>query len=192
MTGEVERVRAAHPAWSSGRTHRALFLRPFHRSPMIRTLALCMFFGPAVLGMTASAQEMAPTWGSIAANRAYLRAGPGTRFPVEWVFTAPDLPVHITDRHGNWREVITPDGESGWMHHSLLSHRLTALVIMDSKLRRKPVSKSEVRAQLKTGAVVQVLDTCGPTWCRVKAEKWKGYVPRTSLWGPMNPNQNPH
>ncbi len=159
---------------------------------MIRTLALCMFLSSAVFGLAASAQEMAQIWGSIAADRAYLRAGPGTRFPIEWVFTAPNLPVYITDRYGNWREITAPDGVSGWMHHSLLSRRLTALVTNDSKLRRQPHSESEVRATLKAGAVVQILDTCGPTWCRVKAEKWKGYAPRISLWGPMNSEQSPH
>ena len=135
----------------------------------------------------AHAQEVVPTWGSIAASRAHLRAGPGKRFPIEWVFTAPSLPVLITDRHGNWRAVTLPNGDSGWMHHSLLSWRRTAQVEENTVLRRRPSENSAVLAEVRVGAVVDLLDTCGATWCRVTAGEWKGYIARTALWGPTDP-----
>ena len=153
----------------------------------IPLLVGAMLLHPVLTAPIAAAQEVAPAWGSIAASRAHLRAGPGKRFPIEWVFTAPSLPVMITDRHDNWRAVTLPHGESGWMHQSLLSWRRTALAEKNTVLRRRPSENSGVLAEVRAGAVVDLLDTCGATWCRVTAGGWKGYIARTALWGPTDP-----
>ena len=154
--------------------------------PAILLLAI-LALDPMLVVPAARAQEEGPVWGSIAASRAHLRAGPGRRFPIEWVYTAPNLPVRITDRYDNWREVTTPSGESGWMHHSLLSARRTALVRQNTTLRRRATEDSPARAEVMAGAVVDLLDACAPDWCRVTAGEWKGYIARSALWGPTDP-----
>ncbi len=136
------------------------------------------------------AGDTTPEWGSISASRAHLRVGPGKRFPIEWVFTAPTLPVQITDRHENWREVVAPGGVSGWMHRSLLSGRQTALVTAPTVMRRRAAHESAVRAEVKAGAVVILKDTCQPGWCRVTTGEWEGYISSGALWGPTDPEGN--
>ncbi len=154
---------------------------------VLRLLLFVAVVGPALPVPAATVGDSAPAWGSIAAGRAHLRAGPGKRFPIRWVFTAPRLPVQITDRQDNWREVRTPGGVSGWMHHSLLSGRRTALVVATAALRRRAAGDSGVRAEVRAGAVVTLEGRCRPDWCRVTAGEWTGYIDRATLWGPTDP-----
>ncbi len=164
---------------------------PLHRTIMKLTAILTL--GLALLQLLPASPTLAetearfPTWGSIAASRAHLRVGPGQRFEIKWVFTAPSMPVQITDRHENWREVTTPGGITGWMHHSLLSRRLTVWVNEEATLRRHPADDAKPLARIMSGAVVDLLDPCGPAWCRVKAGRWKGYLAQPVLWGPTDP-----
>ena len=58
---------------------------------------------------------------------------------------APRLPVEITAEFENWRRIRDWEGAEGWVYHSLLSGRRTALVAPQSKgkdelleLRAKP------------------------------------------------------
>ena len=45
-----------------------------------------------------------------------------------WVYTRSGLPVEITAEFENWRRVRDSEGAEGWVYHSLLSGRRTAVV----------------------------------------------------------------
>lgn len=55
----------------------------------------------------------------VGAVRANLRSGPSTTDPIVGTL-APSTPVVPGRRDGQWLEVRTPSGESGWIHQSLL------------------------------------------------------------------------
>lgn len=40
---------------------------------------------------------------TVKAEKANVRAGPGKRYPVRWVFTQPGVPVEIMAEYDNWR-----------------------------------------------------------------------------------------
>ena len=54
-----------------------------------------------------------------------MRAGPGTRYPIDWVYKRRDLPVEIEREFEVWRLVKDPDGTKGWVHQATLTGRRT-------------------------------------------------------------------
>src|SRR5690348_12952439 len=56
-----------------------------------------------------------PRFVSLRSDEVYLRAGPGTRYPIQWVYKRRDLPVEILREFDVWRLVEAPDGIKGWM-----------------------------------------------------------------------------
>ena len=46
-----------------------------------------------------------PRFASLRADEANVRAGPGTRYPIEWVFKRKGMPVEIVAEFENWRKI---------------------------------------------------------------------------------------
>ncbi len=62
-----------------------------------------------------------PRYVSLRADVVNLRAGPGARYPIDWVYRRVGMPVEILREFDVWRLVQTPDGEKGWMHEATLT-----------------------------------------------------------------------
>ncbi len=70
-------------------------------------------------GMLQEAKASPRRGASHVARRANLRAGPSTEEDVIEVLV-PRTPLEIQQRQGEWLEVRTPSGRTGWLHASLL------------------------------------------------------------------------
>ena len=69
-----------------------------------------------------------PRFVSLKAQRVNMRVGPGRDYKVEWMYTKAGLPLEILQEYDNWRKVRDPEGNEGWILHSLLSGERTAIV----------------------------------------------------------------
>src|SRR6187401_2096362 len=69
-----------------------------------------------------------PRYVSLKSDRVNVRAGPTKDHAVAWVFTRPGLPVEVTAEFENWRRIRDSEGAEGWVYHSLLSGKRTAVV----------------------------------------------------------------
>ena len=74
-----------------------------------------------------------PRFVSIKTDRVNVRGGPDKDHDVAWIYTRSGLPVEITAEFENWRRVRDSEGAEGWVYHSLLSGRRTAVITMKSK-----------------------------------------------------------
>jgi SH3-like domain-containing protein len=133
-----------------------------------------------------------PRFVSLKSDRVNVRGGPTKDHDVTWVFTRPGLPVEVTAEFENWRRIRDWEGAEGWVYHSLLSGRRTALVNAKSKedlvpLQEKPDGEANVVAQLQSGVLGSV-KRCDAGWCRVIGEKFDGWVRQERLWG-VYPNE---
>jgi SH3-like domain-containing protein len=95
--------------------------------------------------------------------------------------------VEVTAEFENWRRVRDSEGAEGWVYHSLLSGRRTAVVTMKSKdelasLYDSPDLKSPVAARLQAGVVAQV-KRCNNGWCHISGEGFDGWIEQPRLWG---------
>ena len=80
-----------------------------------------------------------PRYVSLKSDHVNVRAGPTKDNDVAWVYTRSGLPVEITAEFENWRRVRDSEGSEGWVYHSLLSGRRTAVVTMKTKDELAPL-----------------------------------------------------
>ena len=74
-----------------------------------------------------------PRYVSLKSDHVNVRGGPTKDNDVSWVYTRVGLPVEITAEFENWRRVRDSEGSEGWVYHSLLSGKRTAVVTLKSK-----------------------------------------------------------
>ena len=128
-----------------------------------------------------------PRYVSLKSDHVNVRAGPTKDNDVAWVYTRSGLPVEITAEFENWRRVRDSEGSEGWVYHSLLSGRRTAVVTMKTKDDLAPIYDradltSAVAAKLQAGVVAQV-KKCAANWCRVIGTGFDGWIEQRRLWG---------
>ena len=113
-----------------------------------------------------------------------MRTGPGTRYPIDWVYRRRNLPVEIIDEFDTWRRIRDAEGTVGWVHQSMLQGKRFVLVTEANGilLRRDPQEDARSVARLEAG-VIGRLETCGELWCVVEADGFKGWLERNQVYG---------
>jgi SH3-like domain-containing protein len=128
-----------------------------------------------------------PRFVSLKPDKVNVRGGPNRDHDVTWTYTRAGLPVEITAESDNWRRIRDSDGAEGWVYHSMLSGRRTAVVTAKGKdelvpLYAKEDPKAAVAARLQSG-VVAAVKTCNGTWCRITGSGFDGWIVQDRLWG---------
>jgi len=124
-----------------------------------------------------------PRFVSMKAAEGNVRRGPSLTHRIDWVFKHRDMPLRITAEHGHWRRVEDRDGMGGWIHYSLLSGTRTVLIEQDRlQLLARPDPRAPVAAEFEVGAIAR-LGACDLEWCYLRADGYKGWAPKTRLWG---------
>ncbi len=137
-------------------------------------------------GVTTSGLPV-PRYVSLKSDHVNVRAGPTKDHEVAWVYTRAGLPVEITAEFENWRRVRDSEGAEGWVYHSLLSGKRTAVITMKQKDALAPLydsadPQSAVAAKLQVGVLAQV-KRCKDGWCRVTGSGFDGWIEQQRLWG---------
>ncbi len=134
-----------------------------------------------------------PRYVSLKSDRVNLREGPSKDHRTTWIFERAGLPVEITAEFETWRKIRDSEGSEGWVLHSLLSGRRTALVTPWKKdgpaitVYRKPEADAGAVARLEPNVLANIR-SCDKAWCRVNGEGFDGYVKQVDLWG-VYPNE---
>lgn len=129
-----------------------------------------------------------PRFVSLKSNRVNVRKGPSTDHAVAWVFSRIGLPVEVTAESGNWRRIRDSDSSEGWVFHSLLSGRRTALILpwaedgQTVSLFKDQSPKSGLVARLKPGVLASVVN-CDGRWCQISMDEYAGWIEQEKLWG---------
>jgi SH3-like domain-containing protein len=143
------------------------------------------------LGLGAGALSL-PRFVSLKADRVNLRTGPGTEYPTTWVFRRAGLPLEVVSEFEAWRQVRDAEGTTGWVLHSFLSGRRTALVEpwevkADAPLPQVAVrgsdSESSPPVALVEAGVIANVHACDGRWCEVSIGTYRGYLQQKQLWG---------
>jgi SH3-like domain-containing protein len=129
-----------------------------------------------------------PRYVSLKSSAVNLREGPSKDHATKWIYQRAGLPVEIIAEFATWRRIRDSEGADGWVLHSLLSGKRTALVQPWKKdapplpLRAKPDKDAAVTAKLAPGVVASV-KKCDEGWCRVLGPGFDGYIQQNDLWG---------
>jgi SH3-like domain-containing protein len=129
-----------------------------------------------------------PRFVALRSDQVSFRAGPGTRYPIDWVYQRRDLPVKVEREFEVWRLVSEPDGTKGWVHEAMLTGRRGFLITGDQPqtLRSAANDTSPAVAILKPGVVGRLLSCpAGTDWCQAEVKTYKGYLNRAAFWGAL-------
>lgn len=169
------------------------FVMGFVRNFALKSALGCAIWAAACgAGLAANAPGTAsglpvPRYVSLKSDHVNVRAGPTKDQDVTWIYTRSGLPVEITAEFENWRRVRDSEGAEGWVYHSLLSGRRTAVVTMKKKDDLAPIydradATSAVAAKLQAG-VVATVKRCNEGWCRIAGNGFDGWIEQQRLWG---------
>ena len=112
-----------------------------------------------------------------------LRQGPSFDYPIKIFYKKKYLPVLVQEKSYNFRKIRDHEKNTGWIHISQLSKKKSAINIDDNLiLFKKPTIYSKPLAKLQKGKLCKVVK-CKNEWCKIKIEKYVGWVKKESLWG---------
>lgn len=124
-----------------------------------------------------------PRYVTLRAREVNVRTGPGVRYPIDWVFQRPNLPVEVVAEFDTWRKIRDFEGTEGWVHQSMLSGRRTVIVVSAVRmLRREAAEGAPPMARLEPG-VIAWLEACRAEWCEVEVAGIDGWLRRADVWG---------
>ncbi|HLW26121.1 MAG TPA: SH3 domain-containing protein [Kiloniellales bacterium] len=124
-----------------------------------------------------------PRFVSLRANEVNLRAGPGFRYPIEWVYRRAGQPVEVVDEYETWRRIRDWEGTLGWVHQSMLQNRRSARVVTDDQLLlSEPKGDARPVARVERGAIGTVRN-CNDRWCEIDFAGLVGWLPRDTFYG---------
>ena len=124
-----------------------------------------------------------PRFVSLKANEGNVRRGPSLSHRIDWVFVRRNMPLRVIAEHGHWRKVVDPEGATGWIHYALLSGTRTVLVNENLlEIKDSVYDDGRVVARLEKDVVAR-LRQCTPSQCRIVAGGYKGWAPKSALWG---------
>ena len=124
-----------------------------------------------------------PRFVSLSSNKTNVRAGPGRRYPIKWIYQRQNLPVKVIAEFDTWRKIKDHEGIEGWVHQRMLSGRKWVFVIRENTIIRDG-QRATARgvARLETGVIAR-LEECSVEWCLVEADSYKGWISKTDVWG---------
>lgn len=122
-----------------------------------------------------------PRFASLKRTEVNVRAGPGTRYPILWVFQRQGWPVQLLTRYENWYKIRDVEGEEGWVYIGMVSPRHTALVAPGEPITLyKDAQGTRPLYQLETNVLVSI-ESCAEFACKVDVRGTAGYLPKSRL-----------
>jgi SH3-like domain-containing protein len=160
--------------------------------PFLLTLLLAAPAGATGEATGNTSKLPVPRYVSLKADKVNVRGGPSRDHDVTWTFTRIGIPVEIMAESENWRRIRDAEGAEGWVFHSLLSGRRTALVSPSTKTEMFPLYEkanagSSVVARLQA-RVLATVRNCDGKWCRIFGDGFDGFIEQHLLWG-VYPNE---
>ena len=134
-----------------------------------------------------TAASRLPRFASLRSDDVNMRAGPGTRYRIDWVYKRRDLPVEIEREFDVWRWVRDADGIQGWVHQATLMGRRSFIVRKaEATLRSQANDTASAVAVLKPGVIGRIRSCeAASDWCNVQAGSYRGYLRRAQFWGTL-------
>ena len=122
---------------------------------------------------------------SLKKSKVNVRYGPSFNSPVKFIYKKINLPIKLIDKKENWRRIIDLKNNSGWIHQSQLKKVNSIIPLEDKVLFKKASNFSKPMALIKKGRVL-IIQKCEINWCKIKSEKFKGWVKTDNVWGRIN------
>lgn len=125
---------------------------------------------------------------TVKGDKVNLRNGPGTKYSVKWEY-GNGFPLKVITKKGSWVKVKDFEGDTGWIHNSLLHYDPQVIVKVnrnrDKKIniRNGPNLNSKIVGKAYYGVVFKSSEKSSG-WIRVEHESGLiGWIKSNLLWG---------
>ncbi|MBP5399171.1 MAG: hypothetical protein J6Y53_01980 [Alphaproteobacteria bacterium] len=119
------------------------------------------------------------------------RSGPGTRYPIEWIYKQKHAPVEIVSEFELWRKIKDWEGSETWVHKAMLQNqRYVKITKQDfANVYAKPQTDSKIIAKAEN-EVIGHIEKCPEQkdFCLIKFSTIEGWVNRSDFYG-VYPNE---
>jgi len=156
----------------------------------VRLLAVALVVALGLVGGVRAAEkstEPIPRFVSLRADTVNLRAGPGGRYPIEYVYHRKGYPLEIVAEFDQWRRVRDWQGTEGWVHERMVTGARNIVVEGAQRILRAAADNGAAPvAKLDPGVIAHLLE-CRDAWCRIEVQTGgsdvKGWLTRNEIWG---------
>ena len=118
-------------------------------------------------------------------NKVNVRYGPGFNYQIKYIYKKKNLPIKVIDKKENFRRIIDFKKNSGWIHVSQLKKGKSLILLKDQILFSKPTKYSKPILKIAKGRLL-LIKKCKKKWCKVKTEKYIGWIKAINVWGSVN------
>lgn len=125
----------------------------------------------------------AASYMSVKKDNVNVRTGPSTNNPV-YMELFKGYPLKVTSKKGEWSKITDFEGDSGWIHNSLLKNGDTVIVNAQKSvnMRASASTKSAILANVERGVVLTRLSEEG-NWVKVRHSGGTvGWIYKKLLW----------
>ncbi len=144
----------------------------------MRVILGLLFF---ILTFSAYAEDFKPKFVSLKNSTTNVRAGPGTQYPILWVFKRKGWPVKAISKYQYWYKIIDNEGETGWIYKNLISNTHTVIVSVGEPALMYHTSEADKPIMKLSSNVILRLNKCNLYLCEVAYNKRRGWVSKSRL-----------
>ncbi len=151
-------------------------------------LAVCLFGFPAYAqhGSDTEASRNLPRMASLRSKLVNARSGPGSRYPIEWVYKQKNAPVEIIAEFDLWRQIRDWEGAETWVYKPMLSRQRWIKMTNKgtSNIYAKPEHDAKVIAKVED-QVIGKIEKCpeNKDFCLIRFASIEGWVQRENFFG---------
>ena len=141
---------------------------------------------PAQSGEDEPEGRLLPRMASLRSKLVNARSGPGSRYPIEWVYRQKGAPVEIIAEFELWRKIKDWQGSESWVHQAMLTGKRTVKVSTpgENNIYAKPDYNSKVIAKVENEVVGEVIKCPEEkSFCHIRFDSIDGWVSRQNLYG---------
>lgn len=128
-------------------------------------------------------QPFQPRFAMLRFNEVNMRTGPGTRYPIDWVYKRAGLPIEIIGNFDTWYRIRDFENSEGWVHQSAVRFIRRGMATGQLQaVRADPNAAAPITAHIEPGVIFDIL-SCTEEWCRVSGHDFKGYLRKSEFYG---------
>lgn len=152
---------------------------------ILRTLILSLALALPLTAHAANTSGLpVPRFVSLKSDETNVRTGPGTRYPIAWVYRRAGMPVEVVEEYDLWRKIKDVEGTTGWVHKTMLDGKRNVIIRGKEARVIKNDPEKDAKNILKAEPMVSArLVECQIDWCRVQVSGRKGWIEKKYIWG---------
>lgn len=125
-----------------------------------------------------------PRFAALKSAEVNVRTGPGSRYPIQWVYRRDQMPVEVIEEYDLWRKIRDVEGGTGWVHKTMLGGTRTIMVRGKKMVivRREPDEKGKPILKAEPMVIAKLVE-CEKFWCRIQVQGRKGWLEKANIFG---------